>query len=73
MEEKIKTTFTNAEVKIVENAATNDYAKTLVIDLTEKKADISKIAEAIGGEVTTLPEGEVKPEGVSFLVIVGKE
>jgi len=73
METKIRSVFNNAEVKIVDNAVKNDYPKTLLIDLTGKNTDMDKIAVALGAQVSTLPEGEVKPDGVSFIMIVGKD
>ncbi len=72
MEKTLKAAFNNAAVIIKENAA-GDYKKTLVVDLLGNNPEIEQIAEAIGGEVAPLPEGEKKPEEVAVLVIVGSE
>ena len=72
MEEKIKSTFGNAAVSVKEKAAFTDYPETTVIDLIGNNPDIERIAEAVGGKVASLPEGEKKPEGVAVLVIIGK-
>lgn len=73
MEDKIKATFTNAVIKVSQNASNNDYTKTIIIDLTGDDTDLSKVAEALGAQVSTLPEGEAKPDGAMALVIIGKE
>jgi hypothetical protein len=53
--------------------AEGSYQKTLVIDLSGSRGELAqKIAEALGGEVGTLPEGETKPEA-DILVIAAKE
>lgn len=53
--------------------AVGNYEKNLVIDLSGNRGELAqKIAEALGGEVGTLPEGETKPEA-DILVIAAKE
>ncbi|MFH0969029.1 MAG: LytR C-terminal domain-containing protein [Patescibacteria group bacterium] len=53
--------------------ATGSYGKNLVIDLSGNRGELAqKIAEALGGEIGTLPESEKKPEA-DILVIAGKE
>jgi len=53
--------------------ATGNYEKNLVIDLSGSHGELAQqIAEALGGEVGTLPEGETKPEA-DILVIAAKE
>ncbi|MEK9176360.1 MAG: LytR C-terminal domain-containing protein [Patescibacteria group bacterium] len=69
LESKVKT----IEVVTRENAAKTDYKKTIVIDLGNNKAAAESIAEAVGGEVGSLPEGETKPEGIDILVILGSK
>jgi len=73
MEVKIKAAFNNAVVTVKENSAKFDYPKTLVIDIAGNNPDIQKIADALGANLSGLPIGEKKPEGVAVLVIIGKE
>jgi hypothetical protein len=56
-----------------DNAAKTDYPRTIVVDLTGTNLEASKtIAGVLSGDAsTTLPAGEIKPEG-DILVIVGK-
>jgi len=72
MEAIIKKAFNNATVTVKANSANFDYPQTLVIDLVGKNADIDRIAQAVGGKVSTLPAGEKKPAGADVLVIIGK-
>ncbi len=55
------------------NSSQFDYPKTLVIDLIGNNPEMEKIAQAVGGQVSTFPEGETKPEGAAVLIIIGKE
>ncbi len=56
-----------------DNAAKQDYTKTLVIDLSGTLKDQAKsLAGLLGGEVGSLPTGEVKPTNADILVILGK-
>lgn len=67
--------ISNVTVVSKANAAKADYEKSVVVDLTGQKADLAKqIAEFIGGEVSTLPEGETKPtdSSIELLVILGR-
>lgn len=53
--------------------ASSNYEKNLVIDLSGSRGELAqKIAETIGGEIGTLPEGETKPEA-DILIIAAKE
>jgi len=55
------------------NAKKDDYAKTLVIDLSKKNSElVEQIAQAVGGEISTLPGEETKPDGADVLIIAGK-
>ncbi len=73
LEDKLKKAFGNAEIKVRDKAAKTDYEQTLVIDLVGNNPDIQKIADAVGGKVGPLPQGEKKPEGVVVLIIIGKK
>lgn len=73
VEEKLKEIMLGVEIKIKANAARTDYEKTIVVDLTGDKETMAKeLAEKLGAEVSSLPEGERERGGVDFLVIVGQ-
>ncbi len=49
------------------------YKQTVVVDLTGRRPDIAaRIAQVVGGKVSTLPDGESSPDA-EFLVIVGTD
>lgn len=73
LEQKITNAFNNAKVTVKANSTKVDYAKTLVIDIAGNTPDMQKIADALGTNLSGLPIGEKKPEGVAVLVIIGKE
>lgn len=55
------------------DAKKNDYAGITVVDLTQKNtALVGQIAQAVGGQVGSLPSGEIKPANADVLIIVGK-
>jgi hypothetical protein len=56
-----------------DNAAKQDYAKTIVIDLLGSQTINAKsIAAAVSGDVSTLPGSEPRPNDADILVIIGK-
>ncbi len=72
----LKAQATNVTVLGEDTAKKTDYAKSVVIDVTGKKAELAKqMASLIGGEVSTLPAGEILPtvkdQTIDLLVIVG--
>jgi len=72
MEADLKSKLTNVEVVLKENAKKSDYTKTLVIDLSgNKKAEAEQLANVLGGQVTSLPKDETRPDA-DILVIIGK-
>lgn len=71
-ETKIKDALSNVEIVQKENAKKTNYTKTIVVDLKGSMGEqVKKIAEVLGGEVGSLPEGENKPDA-DILVIVAK-
>jgi hypothetical protein len=53
--------------------ATGNFTKNIVVDISGNNAEIAaKIADEIGGEVGSLPEGETAPNA-DILIIGGKE
>ena len=70
-EKDLKEKFPFVNVIVKENAV-DDYSKTIVVDLKGNKKDIAgQIAKEIGGEISSLPSGEKKPDA-DILVIVGR-
>lgn len=52
--------------------AKGSYANTIVVDLTKKNpALVLQIAQAVSGQIESLPAGETAPTGADVLVIVG--
>lgn len=73
IEQQLKQQVNNIEIVAKENAAKDNYSKTIVIDLTGARKDAAtQLAQLLGGEVGSLPTGESKPEGAEILVILAK-
>lgn len=71
-ETAIKAQFPKATFTAVSNAARDDYQDSVVIDLTGgSPAVASALAQVLGANVGSLPEGEVAPQGSDMLVILG--
>ena len=70
---QIGTNIKDVEVLKVSDAGKTDYTSSLVIDLSGGKFTdkVKEIAELIGGQVESLPEGEASSDA-DILVIVGK-
>jgi len=66
---------TNLTLTNEANAARSDYGRSVVVDLSGTKADLAtQMATLIGGDVSALPAGEVKPADATsdLLVILGR-
>lgn len=64
----------NAAFKIIAkaNAAKKDYQKTLIVDVSGKRADqANALAQALNGEIASLPSDEKRPNDADMLVILG--
>lgn len=73
-EKQLKNAMGNVEIVSKRNALKSSYTKTLVIDVNNSKSvAASQVAALLQGELATLPEDEVKPEGVDVMVILGQE
>ncbi len=73
VEEQIKGNFANVDVTKKEPAGKTNYTKTVVVDVSGKyNAMANDIAKNLGAEVTSLPDGEAKPD-VDILVIIGED
>ena len=65
--------FLNVDITVKENARKNDYEKTVVALLSQGKEQEAKaIAEVLGVQVSSLPEGETKPKA-DILIILGSD
>jgi len=63
----------NIEVIAKKNASKDNYADSIVVDLTGKNANIAKqLATYVKGNVGSLPKQEIKPEGADILIILGQ-
>lgn len=74
IETVLKEKIANASVSIKENAKKNDYTQTILIDLTGTHSENAiAYAKALGYTVGSLPDGEVAPKNVDFLIILGAD
>lgn len=66
----LKDKVNNLELALSGDAKAKSYTKNLVIDVKgDKGVEAGQIAEIIGGEVSSLPSNETKPDA-DFLIIV---
>lgn len=74
VEQQLKKTMPNIVVVEKDNASKSTYVKTIIVDVTKKNAtSTQKLATELGGEVGSLPEGEISPANTDIIVILGKE
>jgi hypothetical protein len=70
----IKTAYSAATISSTANAAKDDYNNTIVVDVSGDNADAAAaIAQAVKGDVASLPAGETAPEGADIVVLVGAD
>lgn len=73
-EENLKQILPKVEVVSRDNAKVTTYTDTIVVDLTgAKKDDAQRLATMITGKVSSLPDGESKPTGADFLILIGRD
>ncbi|MEK7605614.1 MAG: LytR C-terminal domain-containing protein [Patescibacteria group bacterium] len=73
VEETLPTLSSIKTTVVVKANAANNYQDSVVVDLTGKnKAAAIQLATFAKGEVMSLPAGEVKPDGVDILIILGQ-
>lgn len=73
-ETTLKKLIPQAVVTDRDNAKKRDYQTTLVVDISGvKAAEAADIAKKLGATVGVLPEGEIKPVNVDFLIILGED
>jgi len=71
-ESKVKELFPEYETVVLASATNKNYTETVVIDVSGSYAqEAEALANALGGKVVTLPEGETKPEA-DLLIISGQ-
>jgi len=74
VETVITKSYPNIDVVLKEQDKRTDYVKTIVVVLNEATKDTAdKIAKTLNSQIVNLPPGEIKPEGVDILIIVGKD
>lgn len=74
IEAQLKQSAPNATVVSKSNAQKNTYTKTTIVDLSGKNSKAAAdIAKTLGGEVGSLPAGEVKSPEADIAVILGVE
>lgn len=72
MKSKISQTINNIVVT-TGNAQKNDYQKTLVINLKNVSNDfLNQVIQITNGEVSNLPEGEIKPDADILIIVNGQ-
>lgn len=70
----VEDTIAGADVIDTDNAATNDYETSRVVDLKgTRKTDVETIAKALGIATGSLPVGETASDSADFLIIFGKD
>lgn len=71
-ESTLKVKFPNIDIVSKENAKSNTYTRTLVIDIKGNQQKVAEqMATTLSGQVGKLPPGELRPQA-DFLIIVGK-
>jgi hypothetical protein len=72
VQQAVTTKLGTINVVKVENAAHQDYAKSIVVDVSgTQQANAQTIATLIGADVSPLPVGELRPDA-ELLIIIGK-
>jgi hypothetical protein len=73
-EAEVKSRIPTASVTSSDNAKRRDYAKTVVVGLSQTGlAQATTVAGVLGVTSGTLPTGEDSPAGADFLVIIGSD
>lgn len=74
LEKSLTTKYKDITIVAKDNAAKQDYDKTLLIDLHGAKTTEAKaLAKELNFEIVTLPEGESAPASADLLIIIGKD
>lgn len=71
-EEQLRSQNAAFEIIAKANASKKDYQRTLIVDVSGKRSDqASALAQALNGEIVTLPSDEKRPIDADVLVILG--
>lgn len=74
MEDELRRLLPNASVTSRDNSKTTGRTETVVVDLTgARAADAQRLAAILTAKVGELPDGEAKPTGADFLVLIGAD
>jgi hypothetical protein len=69
--EKIKANVPNTAISGQDTADQKNYTKTIVVDISGKfKTQVDQIVSALGAEIGTWPEAEVKPNADIAVIVV---
>lgn len=72
-EKQLKEKIPNLDVVVKENAKKKDYEKTIVVVLSQGRTqEAAGIAEVLGAQVSSFPEGEQKP-AADILIVLGSD
>jgi len=73
-ETTLKNSIPTAVIVDRDNAKSSTYETSLFIDLTgTKETEAKELASKLGISYGIIPEGEIKPTGADFLIIVGAD
>lgn len=73
-ETELKTKTPGVQVVVRENAKKQDFAKTILVDISGTKTALANtLARSLGISVEKLPEGENASVSADFLIIVGED
>lgn len=71
-EQKISDKYKDSTEFPVKKDAVGNYGSVVVVDLNGKnKENAQKIADALGGQVGNMPEGEPRPDNVDIAIVLG--
>lgn len=74
IETDVRRSLANANIVTKENAAKDDYEKTIVVVLNDQVQDeAEKLADDLRVSTGDLPKGESRPKEVDILVILGQD
>jgi hypothetical protein len=72
--DELRRLLPKSEVVVRDNAKNPNARETIVVDLTgNRAADAQRLAQTLGAKVGNLPEGEGKPTGADFLILIGSD
>ncbi|MEX1997852.1 MAG: hypothetical protein WEA04_04235 [Candidatus Andersenbacteria bacterium] len=74
LEDSLKTAAPKLTITVRDNAKRTDFSQTIIIDLTGNRGqDAQNLAALLSARVGELPEGEDRPEGADFLILIGRD